>query len=133
MDKITLLGNSQAKSDFSGPDPSIFESFPVPSADVSSVRFSVSDFTSLCPKTQQPDFGEVVIEYIPRHVCLETKSLKLYLQGYRMHLAFNEQCIATIGEHLWDFLNPIGLIVSGSFVSRGGISVSPVYAKGAIG
>ena len=81
---LTLLGNSQAAFPKS-PQQATLEAFPNPNVHRDfSIRIDCPDFTSLCPVTGQPDFAEIFVEYIPDERCLETKSLKLYLDDYRM-------------------------------------------------
>ena len=83
------------------------------------------EFTSLCPITGQPDFGRIIVKYVPKKWCLESKSWKLYLASYRNHAAFSEACIVQITHDLKKFLKPVMLHVAGEFTPRGGISVNP--------
>src|SRR5258706_16154417 len=97
---LTLLGNSQAAFPKS-PQQTTVEAFPNPNPlrDYS-IRVDCPDFTSLCPVTGQPDFAELVIQYIPDAKCVETKSLKLYLASYRNVPSFNEEVINRILDDL---------------------------------
>ena len=88
------------------------------------VRLDCPDFTSVCPVTGQPDFGRILIEYIPDQSCIETKSLKLYLHSYRGEKAFNEEIANRILEDLVASCRPRCALVRGEFSSRGGISVT---------
>ena len=83
------------------------------------------EFTSLCPMTGQPDFGELIIRYRPKEKCIESKSLKLYLMGYRQHGAFAEVITNQIMDDLVKVLRPLTLRVTGTFTPRGGLSFSP--------
>jgi len=86
------------------------------------------EFTSLCPKTGQPDFATIIINYIANERMVESKSLKLYLFSYRNHGDFHEDCVQKICQDLVDLLKPRYLEVFGEFNPRGGISIYP-YAQ----
>ncbi len=79
------------------------------------------EFTSVCPKTGQPDFGTLTITYVPDQKCYELKSLKLYLQQYRNHGAFYEQVTNLILDDLVAVCQPRWLTIIGAFTPRGGI------------
>lgn len=83
------------------------------------------EFTSLCPKTGQPDFGKIIISYIPREKMVESKSLKLYLFSFRNHGDFHEDCINIIMKDLVKLMDPKYIEVRGNFMPRGGISIVP--------
>ena len=89
------------------------------------------EFTSLCPKTGQPDFGTLTITYIPDKLCYELKSLKLYLQQYRNHGAFYEHVTNTILDDLVAVTKPRWAKIIGAFTPRGGIrtNVTVEYRK----
>lgn len=89
------------------------------------VTFNCPEFTSLCPKTGQPDFGRIVISYIPRERMVESKSLKLYLFSFRNHGDFHEDCINIIMKDLVRLMDPKYIEVTGFFTPRGGISIYP--------
>jgi 7-cyano-7-deazaguanine reductase len=80
------------------------------------------EFTSVCPKTGQPDFGTIRIRYVPGKLCLELKSLKLYLHGYRDQGIFYEDVTNVILNDLVALLKPRLMVVEGDFNVRGGIS-----------
>lgn len=80
------------------------------------------EFTALCPKTGQPDFGTIRISYVPGQLCVELKSLKLYLFGYRSRGIFYEQVTNVILDDLVRALRPRRMTVEGDFRVRGGIS-----------
>ncbi len=89
------------------------------------VTFMCPEFTSLCPMTGQPDFAKIIINYIPRVKMVESKSLKLYLFGFRNHGDFHEDCVNIIMKDLVRLMNPRYLEVIGLFTPRGGISIYP--------
>ena len=89
------------------------------------VTFNCPEFTSLCPKTGQPDFAEIKINYIPEQFLVESKSLKLYLFSFRNHGDFHEDCVNIIMKDLVKLLDPKYLEVEGIFMPRGGISLYP--------
>ena len=95
------------------------------------VRFTAPEFTSLCPITGQPDFAHLVIDYVPRRWLVESKSLKLYLQSFRNHGAFHEDCTVGIAERLVDFLAPKWLRIGGYWFPRGGMPIDVFYQTGA--
>lgn len=79
------------------------------------------EFTSVCPKTGQPDFGAIEIEYVADRLCVELKSLKFYLQGYRNTGVFYEDVINRILDDLVAALSPRRMKVIGRFTPRGGM------------
>lgn len=89
------------------------------------VTFICPEFTSLCPKTGQPDFAKIIINYIPRERMVESKSLKLYLFSFRNHGDFHEDCINIILKDLKKLMDPLYIEVKGIFTPRGGISIYP--------
>ena len=80
------------------------------------------EFTSVCPKTGQPDFGTITITYIPNRLCVELKSLKLYMQGYRNEGIFYENVSNTILDDLVTVLAPRWMKIVAAFSARGGIT-----------
>ena len=93
------------------------------------VEMECPEFTCLCPKTGQPDFAEIEIRYIPNKLCVELKSLKLYLWSYRNEGAFHEKVINNILDDLVEVSSPRWMEVIGAFNVRGGIhtTVSASY------
>ncbi|MFB1049763.1 preQ(1) synthase [Paraliobacillus sp. JSM ZJ581] len=89
------------------------------------VKFNCPEFTTLCPKTRQPDFGTVYISYIPGEKMVESKSLKLYLFSFRNHGDFHEDSMNIIMNDLIDLMDPRYIEVWGKFTPRGGISIDP--------
>ena len=89
------------------------------------VMLNCPEFTSLCPKTGQPDFAEIRIAYIPDRYLVESKSLKLYLFSFRNHGDFHEDCVNIIMNDLIRLMEPAYIEVWGKFLPRGGISIDP--------
>ncbi len=121
----TLLGNQGVKypTEYS---PEILETFPNKHPENEYlVTFNCPEFTTLCPKTGQPDFATIIINYIPRIDMVESKSLKLYLFSFRNHGDFHEDCVNIIMKDLVKLMNPRYLEVIGVFTPRGGISIYP--------
>ena len=94
------------------------------------VRLDCSEFSAICPVTRQPDYGSLIIEYVPDKHLAETKSVKLYLWKYRDTRAFNESLVDTIATDLFEQIKPKFLRVVGSFHPRGGICVTATAERG---
>ena len=124
LDGLTLLG--QIKTDYpTSPDQAILEAFENRYADRDYwVEFDCPEFTALCPMTSQPDFGHITIRYIPDALCVESKSLKLYLFSFRNHGTFHEEVVNRILDDLVASIHPRRAIVKGVFNPRGGIAIS---------
>lgn len=90
------------------------------------IVFSCPEFTCLCPITGQPDFATIRIEYIPDQLCVELKSLKLYLWSYRDRGAFHEAVVNQILDDLVSATSPMRAEVTGSFLVRGGIQTDVI-------
>jgi 7-cyano-7-deazaguanine reductase len=90
------------------------------------VRFDCPEFTSICPVTGQPDFGKITIEYVPGKLCIESKSLKLYLGSYRNYGAFAEAIVNRTLEDVVKACKPRRATVTGEFTARGGIAIKVV-------
>ena len=98
------------------------ESFPNPAPERDyEIRFDCPEFTCLCPKTGQPDFATIRIRYGPDALCVELKSLKLYLWSFRDEGAFHEAVTNRILDDLVALLAPRHMTVEGDFLVRGGI------------
>lgn len=93
-------------------------------------RFTAPEFTSLCPITGQPDFAQLVIDYMPRKWLIESKSLKLYLTSFRNHGAFHEDCTVAIGARLVELVRPYWLRIGGYWYPRGGIPIDVFWQTG---
>ena len=101
------------------------EVFPAP-ANVTSVRFSTDELSSVCPVTQQPDLSHLVIEYTPAGHCIESKSLKLYLWSFRDRAVFAEALAAEIAGEVMLTAEPHRVRVTLTQRPRGGIEVQAV-------
>lgn len=125
LEGVTLLGNTGTKypTDY---DPTLLETFvnKHPGRDYV-VTFNCPEFTSLCPKTGQPDFATIIINYIPGERMVESKSLKLYLFSFRNHGDFHEDCVNIIMDDLIRLMAPRYIEVRGYFTPRGGIAIYP--------
>jgi 7-cyano-7-deazaguanine reductase len=103
-------------------DPSI-ETFPNPKPERDyEIAIRCPEFTSVCPKTGLPDFGEIRITYTPEQKCLELKALKYYLIGFRDRGIFYEDVINQILDDLVAACQPRTMTVVGDFSARGGIT-----------
>ncbi len=112
-------------------DPGMLEAFANQHPDRDYwVTFTAPEFTTLCPKTGQPDFATLTIRYIPNKSLVESKSLKLYLFGFRNHGDFHEDVINVIYNDLVKLLKPKYMEVYGKFAARGGISIDPFVNGG---
>jgi len=106
------------------PEEAVLERVANPQNDTHYVaRFVCPEFTSLCPVTGQPDFAHLVIDYVPGDWLLESKSLKLYLQSFRNHGAFHEDCTVGIGKRIVEHVEPVWLRIGGYWYPRGGIPI----------
>lgn len=90
------------------------------------IRMRVPEFTCVCPKTGQPDFATIHIEYVPDRLCVELKSLKLYMWSYRDQGAFHEAVTNRILDDLWAATSPRFMRIHAEFYVRGGIGTSVV-------
>ncbi|MDE6072289.1 MAG: preQ(1) synthase [Muribaculaceae bacterium] len=130
LEGVSLLGNQGVKypTDY---NPDILETFENKHPENEYVvNFDCPEFTTLCPKTGQPDFGHIYIAYIPRERMVESKSLKLYLFSFRNHGDFHEDCVNIIMKDLWKLMDPKYIEVRGIFMPRGGISIYPFANMG---
>jgi len=118
----------QRRSVPSQPNKSL-ETFPNPKPERDyEIRFHCPEFTCVCPKTGQPDFATIRINYVPDQSCVELKSLKLYLWSYRDEGAFHEAVTNRILDDLVAAISPRSMTVEGDFWVRGGIG-TVVVAK----
>jgi 7-cyano-7-deazaguanine reductase len=93
------------------------------------IRMQLPEFTCLCPRTGQPDFATLDLEYVPDRLCVELKSLKLYMWSFRERGAFHEAVTNEIADHLDSTLRPRFLRLTARFNVRGGISTSVVVER----
>jgi 7-cyano-7-deazaguanine reductase len=127
--RLTKLGAPTAYR-YDHPEASILEVFANQHpASAWVVGLDCYEFTSLCPMTGQPDFGRLHIHYVPAELCVESKSLKLYLGAYRNHGAFHEDCVNRIADDIVSAISPRWLRVFGDFAVRGGIAIRPLALR----
>lgn len=127
--KLTQLGHAVAIP--SSPDAAVLESVPNPHPDADYVvRFTAPEFTSLCPVTGQPDFAHFVIDYCPAKALVESKSLKLFLQSFRNHAAFHEDCTVFIAKRVAAAIKPKYLRIAGYWYPRGGMPIDVFWQTG---
>jgi 7-cyano-7-deazaguanine reductase len=132
-ENLKALGNAATTYRYDNPDSSLLEAFPSPFAApesnpagaVGTIHIECPEFTCLCPLTGQPDFAKIVIDYQPDNLCVESKSLKLYLGSFRMFGEFHEAGVNRICNDLVKLLSPVKLTVRGEFTPRGGIPFWP--------
>jgi len=106
------------------------ETFTNPSRDHDyTIRMTLPEFTCLCPKTGQPDFATFELEYVPDELCVELKSLKLYLWSFRDRGAFHEAVTNQIADDLAGACAPRFLRLAGKFNVRGGIYTTVVVER----
>ena len=115
-DRLTVLGNTVRHA------IEHVEVFPAP-ANVSVVTFTNDELNSMCPVTEQPDLSTVVIEYEPDEWCIESKSLKLYLWGFRDRAVFAEALAAEIAGEVMSTAKPRWVKVTLTQRPRGGIEI----------
>lgn len=122
MTELKLLGH---KSEIPAtPEDAILDVFENPHpGTLYLVRFTCPEFTSLCPRTNQPDFAHFVIDYIPNTWMIESKALKLFLCSFRNHGAFHEDCTMTIAHRLIAAMRPKWFRIGAYWYPRGGISI----------
>ncbi len=130
---LSNLGTPVAYDKYSNPVPELLEVFDNPCKDRAYMtEFVFKEFSSLCPKTGNPDFGIITIQYFPDQFCLETKALKIYMGAFRQHGAFME---ALTNKMLDDFVSvcqPHEMRIEAVFNTRGGTDITVVaeYSKG---
>lgn len=125
---LTLLGTNVGLP--ASPEEARIEVVPNPCTSDYICRFTVPEFTSLCPVTNQPDFARLVIDYAPREWLIESKSLKLFMGSFRNHGSFHEACTTKIGERLVAAAAPYFLRICGFWYPRGGIPIDVFWVHG---
>ncbi|MEE9355966.1 MAG: preQ(1) synthase [Methylococcaceae bacterium] len=98
---------------------------PSPSRDYT-IRITIPEFTCLCPKTSQPDFAVINIDYVPDQLCIELKALKLYMWSFREQGTFHEAVTNQILDHLFAACEPKFMRITAKFNVRGGIYTTVV-------
>jgi 7-cyano-7-deazaguanine reductase len=113
------------------PKAAVLDRVPNPHPDTKYLaRFTVPEFTTLCPITGQPDFAHLVIDYVPRRWLVESKSLKFYLASFRNYSGFHEDCTVAIGKRLTGLLKPHWLRIGGYWYPRGGMPIDVFWQNG---
>ena len=113
------------------PKDAILESVENPHKDLDYIiRLSSPEFTSICPLTGQPDFGNLIIDYMPKNLIVESKSFKLYLFSFRNHGAFHEDCTLMIAKEIIKSVAPKWLRIGGFWNPRGGIPIDIFFQTG---
>jgi 7-cyano-7-deazaguanine reductase len=112
------------------PDPRLLETFPCPAKDPFVIEHVSEEFTSLCPKTGQPDFARVILRYSPDRLCVELKSLKLYYQSFRSEGNFYEAVTNRLRDDLAALLEPRWLQVITEWRPRGGLHSRLIASAG---
>jgi 7-cyano-7-deazaguanine reductase len=113
------------------PGEAVLDRVPNPHPETSYVaRFTMPEFTTICPVTGQPDFAIMVIDYAPRRWLIESKSLKLYLNSFRNVGTFHEGCTVEIGQRVAKLLSPKWLRIGGYFHPRGGMPIDVFWQTG---
>jgi 7-cyano-7-deazaguanine reductase len=114
------------------PDKAILDRVPNPHPSSNYLaRFTFPEFTAICPVTGQPDFGIMVIDYLPGKWQVESKSLKLFLQSFRNHGAFHEDVTVGIGKRVVAAIRHKWLRTGGYFNPRGGMPIDVFWQTGA--
>jgi 7-cyano-7-deazaguanine reductase len=127
---LTQLGGKTAIPE--SPEKAVLERAPNPHpGTLYLVRFSAPEFTSICPVTGQPDFGTLVLDYAPKDWIVESKSLKLFLQSFRNHGAFHEDCTLEVAKRVIGAIAPVWLRIGGYWNPRGGIPIDVFWQTGA--
>ena len=130
MTDLTLLGANTPIPH--SPEAAALERVPNPHAGaLYLVRFSAPEFTSICPVTGQPDFGILMLDYVPGDWLVESKSLKLYLQSFRNYGAFHEDCTLAVAKRVIEAIAPKWLRVGGYWNPRGGMPIDVFWQTGA--
>lgn len=116
LEQLTKLGRQDSKSERK------LEAFPNHHKGLK-VTAHCTEFTCFCPLTHQPDYAQIEIEYYPADLCIESKSLKLYLESYREEGVFHEHLAYDIARDIMDAIRPFSVEVTVKFNVRGGISI----------
>jgi 7-cyano-7-deazaguanine reductase len=108
----------------------VLETFPNPGGERDyTIRITIPEFTCLCPKTGQPDFATLELEYVPDRQCVELKALKLYIWSFRDRGAFHEAVTNEIADHIAAAIEPRFLRLTARFNVRGGIYTTVVVER----
>lgn len=131
MDETTVTQLGHAVRVPERPEDAVLDAVPNPHVGTLYLaRFTCPEFTSICPVTGQPDFGHLVIDYAPDQHLVESKSLKLFLQSFRNHGAFHEDCTVGVAKRIVDAIAPTWLRIGGYWYPRGGIPIDVFWQTG---
>ncbi len=123
---MTAETSTQTRTEQAGPE-SVIEVWPNGNVHRDFlIRIETPEFTSVCPKTGLPDFGTILVEYVPDTNCIELKAFKYYLLGYRNRGIFYENAVNQILDDILSVCQPRYIKITGSFTPRGGISTEVV-------
>lgn len=125
---LSALGSRTTDYDLSEPKPDIFECFKNTTTRPYVINIELPEWTGMCPKTGQPDFAHISIAYMPRDLCIESKSMKLYMVSYRSYGCFMESTTNKFVDDIVAACNPYFVRVQGIFNPRGGIDLN-VFAE----
>jgi 7-cyano-7-deazaguanine reductase len=106
------------------------EKWPNPSDNRYTIHLEHPEFTALCPRSGYPDFGTIVVDYMPADWVVELKAFKLYVNSFRNERISHEGVTNQIADRLWQELSPHGLRVIGDFTRRGGVKTVITVQKG---
>ncbi len=127
--KLTILGKKTSIPD--SPEESRLETVDNPHVDTQYViRFTCPEFTTICPITSQPDFANIIIDYIPEKYIVESKSLKIFLSSFRNFNGFHEHCTILVAKKIITAVSPIWLRIGGYWYPRGGIPIDIHWQTG---
>ena len=127
--KTKYLGKKSKTS--SSPDEFNLDHVKNPHTDFNySIRLTAPEFTSICPITSQPDFGNIIVDYIPRKMIVESKSFKLFLFTFRNYGGFHEDCTLRIAKKIINCIEPKWIRVVSFWNPRGGIPSDVFFQKG---
>ncbi len=130
FETLTQLGGGEAGIPES-PEKAVLETVANPHKKTDYlVRFTCPEFTSLCPVTGQPDFAHLVIDYVPKALIVESKSLKFFMAAWRNHSGFHEAVTVAIAGRLVDAAKPKWLRIGGYWYPRGGIPIDVFHQTG---
>jgi 7-cyano-7-deazaguanine reductase len=131
MKKSHLSLGKKTQYQLKNPDQKILQKVDNPHLDIDyAIRLTCPEFTSICPITGQPDFANLVIDYVPSKSIIESKSLKLYLFSYRNHGAFHEDCTIQIAKDIIACIKPKWFRIGGYWFPRGGIPIDVFFQNG---
>ena len=127
--KTKFLGKESKIPD--NPDDFILDNVTNPHLDINyCIRFCSPEFTSICPITSQPDFGNIIVDYIPKKLIIESKSFKLYLFTFRNYGGFHEDCTIKIAKKIINSVKPKWIRVASFWNPRGGIPIDVIFQAG---